>query len=505
MADDGIPTKLASALISLLSSVRKEEDIQQIHRAGITEACFVGAPQHWEALQYITSRIRKGKKISKAYLKRVHEVVLIHGADAPKLYADEIVLATARAQADRIIADLDEANFDTVKSEEFYESARKARNLLRDLASPSTNGYQVLAGRSTIYMKTDSMEMPPPQKWIVQGYVPDGCRTFFYGRGGSGKSGLAVLLALCVATGKPFLDVPVNKGAVLYIDWEAGEETFRATVNRLAGPLGVDLSKGVPNLRYKRLYGPLNEYLDDIIEEVEDEGIVLVVMDSFGFSMSGMDTTKQPDVTAQMARLAKIPGATLIIDHIGKQGKGEDGPFGSVYKHAAARWMWWLQAAVGERCPDGEVKKGTFIRLSNTKHNIAAKQDDVFLHIQWNDPFNATSMAVDKVAKDKVPESLAGTIKDTVEQELSPTQQEFLDHVREHYIETHEAISKDAMMTALQVTAKTVGKEAESLKDLGLIRYSRLPKNAKLGGSPRGYMLTGDVQGSDTTEAEASL
>ncbi|KKK62227.1 hypothetical protein LCGC14_3006450, partial [marine sediment metagenome] len=140
-----------------------------------------------------------------------------------------------------------------------------------------------------------------------------------------------------------------------------------------------------------------------------------------------------------------------------------------------------------------------------TKHNIAAKQDDVFLHIQWNDPFNATSMAVDKVAKDKVPESLAGTIKDTVENDLSPTQQEFLDHVHEHYIETHDAMSKDAMMAALQMTAKPVGKEADVLKSLGLIRFTRLPKNATRGGSPRGYMLVADVPGADTTKAEASL
>lgn len=508
MADSDIPQKMESALVSLLSSVQKEEDVQQMYEAGITEACFAGAPQYWQALQYICGRVRKGKKISKAYLKRKHEIVLIRGADAPKLYADEIVLATARSQADSIIAELDEANRDDAQANDFYESARKARNLLRDIACPASNGQQAMTGRSVTYAHHDSMVMPPPQKWIVRGIVPEKWATFLYGRGGSAKSGLAVLLATCVAAGKPFLGVPVSMGKVLYIDWEADEETFRATINRVAGPLGIDLTQGMPNIIYKRLYAPLNEYLDDIIEEVEDEGVVMVILDSFGFSMSGQDTTAQPDVTAQMARLAKIPAATVIIDHIGKQGKGEDGPFGSVYKHAAARWMWWLQAASKEKCPDGEIKPGIFVRMTNTKHNIAAQQDAIFLHMTWDDEFAATKMSVQKVAQEDVPESLAGDIKETDEPELSPGETDFLRYVKSIYIETHHAATQDDLIECMGVGVRQVRNTAEKLHGMGLIELIDVKVKRKPGEkarSPRAYLLAGEVQSIDTTDAETRV
>ena len=489
MAERELTKAMEQAIISLLSSVHKQEDVKQVQDAGITEACFAGAMHYWEALQYICDRIIKGKRISKAYLKRQLDVTLIAGDD-PRLYASEVVFGTALAQVDDITADVQGELLDPSSQPAFYEAVRKARNLLRDIASPTSNGHQALDGRSVTYAEPGSLIMPPPQEWIVRGLIPDKWTTFLYGRGGSAKSGLAVMLAVCVATGEPFLNVPAKKGTILYIDWEADEETFRTTINRVANTMGVDISQGLSNIRYRRLYGPLNEYLDDVIEECIDEGIKMVIMDSFGFSMSGQDTTAQPDVTAQMARLAKIPAATVIIDHIGKQGRGEDGPFGSVYKHAAARWMWWLQAVNGEdeKCPDGEFKTGIFVRMANTKHNIAAKQKDIFLHLTWDDIFSPDKMHVKRVKREEVPESLAGTIRETGEVGLSPTQQEFLGHVREHYGETHRAISKDDMIAALRLTAKTVGAEAESLKELGLIKFIRLRKNAKMGGSPRGYL-----------------
>ncbi|KKL54087.1 hypothetical protein LCGC14_2268910, partial [marine sediment metagenome] len=330
----------------MLASLRHEEDIARVLEAGITEACFVGAEHYWHAFEYICDRVRAGKKPNKTLLKRQFGLDLPLHTDDPKLlrlYADEVVMATAVAQADDCLADMQEeidAAKDGVPTKEskaaFYEGIRKARNLLRDVACPANGASAAANGQSVEYTSEGSMVKPPPQRWLVKGLIPDDVRTFLYGRGGSAKSYLAVYLALCVATGTPFLEVPSAKGKVLYIDWEAGEETFRARVNRVAKTLGVDLSHGIPNIRYKRLYAPLNEHLDDIIEECREHNIRLVIIDSFGFSMSGQDTSAQPDVTTQMARLAKIPGATVIIDHIGKQGKGEDGPFGSVYKHAAA-------------------------------------------------------------------------------------------------------------------------------------------------------------------------
>ena len=503
----------------MLASVRREEDIVRVLEAGISEACFVGAEHYWHAFEYIRDRIRKGKKASKTYLKRKFGLDLPLGADDPKLlslYADEVVLATAIAQADGCLADMREEiatardtkpNKETTKA--FYESVRKARNLLRDVACPTDVLSLATNGQSVEYTEEGSMVKPPPQRWLVRGLVPDDVRTFLYGRGGSAKSYLAVYLTLCVATGTPFMEVPAVRGKVLYIDWEAGEETFRARVNRVANTLGIDLSQGMPNIRYKRLYGPLNEHLDDIIEECKEEGISLVIIDSFGFSMSGQDTSAQPDVTAQMARLAQIPGATVVIDHIGKQGKGEDGPFGSVYKHAAARWMWWLRAVEDEPCPDGEVKKGTFVRMNNTKHNIAAKQKDIYLHMVWDDDFEADKLSIQKVDKDKVPASLTEGLKEEKgEAELSPGDKDFLRFVKSIYVETHKAAMQYELIDCMDVSVRQVRNIAEKLSDLGLIQLIDVKEERVPGGksrSPRAYLLTGEVHGLDTTGEEAGV
>ncbi|GAG08274.1 unnamed protein product, partial [marine sediment metagenome] len=273
----------------------------------------------------------------------------------PKRHAEEVVFAVAQIQADNILGNTREA----VKGrnrKEFYDAITEARSSLRKLAGPKTGALaDTLNGGMTMrYTSKGSLKKPPAQKWLVQGLVPDNWPTFFYGMGGSAKSYLAVLLALGVATGTQFLGVEAKERKVLYLDWEMDEETFRARVNRVAKGMKLSIADGVPNLIYRRLLRPLKDYLEDIAEQVETEGIGMVVIDSFGFSMTGMDTNKQPDVTAQMARIAEIPAAVVIIDHIAKEGRGELGPFGSIYKHASARWMWWCRAASMEACPDGE-------------------------------------------------------------------------------------------------------------------------------------------------------
>ncbi|KKM66405.1 hypothetical protein LCGC14_1481520 [marine sediment metagenome] len=501
MAGRELTKAMEQAIISLLSSVHTSEDAKRVQDAGVTEACFAGAMHYWEALQYIYGRIRKGKQISKSYLKRQHDVTLIAGDD-PRLYAREVVFGTALAQVDDITADVQEELLDPSDQPAFYEAVRKARNLLRDIACATPNGQQV-GGRSVTYTTPGSLVMPPPQKWLVKGFIPDKWATFLYGRGGVAKSGLAVMLAVCVAAGEPFLGVPTAKGKVLYIDWEADEEAFRTVINRVANTIGVDISQGLSSIRYRRLYGPLNEYLDDIIEECEDEGISLVIIDSFGFSMSGQDTTAQPDVTAQMTRLAKIPAATLIIDHIGKQGRGEDGPFGSVYKHAASRWMWWLQAVSGEdeKCPDGENKPGIFVRMANTKHNIAAKQKDIFLHLTWDDIFAPDKMHVKQVKREEVPESLAGIIKETGEVELSGNTNDFIRAVRSIYGQTGKAATKDDMVAILKVNVKTVTSIAQKLNKLGMIQLVDIPHGEGPGRPGQGYLEAGAIVDIDTTDA----
>src|ERR1035438_4946944 len=60
----------------------------------------------------------------------------------------------------------------------------------------------------------------PTNEHLVQGMLAPGSVNLLVGDSGVGKSPLAYQLALAVACGTPFLDIPVRPGKVLYVDYE---------------------------------------------------------------------------------------------------------------------------------------------------------------------------------------------------------------------------------------------------------------------------------------------
>jgi AAA domain len=57
---------------------------------------------------------------------------------------------------------------------------------------------------------------------LVEGLIAQGSFNLLIGDSSLGKSPLLYQLALCVATGKPFLGFPVKRGDVLIVDYEDG-------------------------------------------------------------------------------------------------------------------------------------------------------------------------------------------------------------------------------------------------------------------------------------------
>jgi hypothetical protein len=70
--------------------------------------------------------------------------------------------------------------------------------------------------------------------------VAPGAPTLLAGKGGVGKTMLWQLLAICVATGRPFLGMPVRKARVLHYDNEQGRNVTQRRYQRLAAGLGLD-------------------------------------------------------------------------------------------------------------------------------------------------------------------------------------------------------------------------------------------------------------------------
>lgn len=83
-------------------------------------------------------------------------------------------------------------------------------------ASFSLTNPSAFDGKAQVYNLSELLAFPPPT-WLIAGLVPNEAMVGLAGPPGVGKSMLALDWALCVATGRPWMGHPVEKGGVLYI------------------------------------------------------------------------------------------------------------------------------------------------------------------------------------------------------------------------------------------------------------------------------------------------
>jgi hypothetical protein len=90
-----------------------------------------------------------------------------------------------------------------------------------------------------VAIDVSTLPEPPRRGWLVPDLVPEGTVSSWFGDDGAGKSILALALAICVASGKRFLDRPVQQGPVLYIDSEFDQDEFIRRAYKLARGMGL--------------------------------------------------------------------------------------------------------------------------------------------------------------------------------------------------------------------------------------------------------------------------
>lgn len=70
-------------------------------------------------------------------------------------------------------------------------------------------------------------EPSPPPRWVWDGYLPAGEVALLGAHGGTGKSTIALMLAVAVATGRPLFGVATEPGPVLFASLEDGAHVVR--------------------------------------------------------------------------------------------------------------------------------------------------------------------------------------------------------------------------------------------------------------------------------------
>ena len=165
------------------------------------------------------------------------------------------------------------------------------------------------------YSPMDLFTPTPPVNWVVENVVVGGETTLLIADGGAGKSFVALWMALCVASGQPFLSNPVSKGLAIYVDEEGSPDL---ALQRLA-QLGATPEQR-RNLHYLNYAGvDLVRHPRKLIEDALSLTPKLIVVDSH----AKVTRVNEENSNNEMGRvwdegflpLARDTGAAVLVIH----------------------------------------------------------------------------------------------------------------------------------------------------------------------------------------------
>lgn len=235
--------------------------------------------------------------------------------------------------------------------------------LLTQAAAITLRRYR--EGSPLVDLATEPVDTP--SRYLLPPLVARDGATVWAADGGTGKSVLALAVALSVASALPLLDAhPHEIGPVLYLDWEADEETHRERLWALWRGMGRGLARdldigGSPPLEaihYVYQTASLSELATTLRRRVAETGAVLVVIDSLGLARGGAPEDAEATIrTFRAIRSLGVPA--LCIDHVSKaQREGQvkrKTAIGSIYTRNSARLVWVVEKAQQEGSADSTV------------------------------------------------------------------------------------------------------------------------------------------------------
>lgn len=259
----------------------------------------------------------------------------------------------------------------------------------------------------------------PHRNWLINGMIPSYTVTLLSGDGGTGKSLLALQLAIAVAAPENRLDWLGRKpecGRVLYVGAEDDADEMHRRINDIIGfrkgieweHLGgleiANLSErdallAVLNTRQNTL-APSQLYLD-IKQRVEDTKPALVVLDTLAdfFGGNESDRAQVRQFVAQLRTLCVREKTTmLLLSHPSLSGMASgSGLSGSTAWNGSVRSRLYMTRCV----EDGEEHDKNLRKLTVMKSNYGSTGDEILM--RWEDGFftaEAEESGLDKVAMD---------------------------------------------------------------------------------------------------------
>ena len=218
--------------------------------------------------------------------------------------------------------------------------------------------------------------MIEPLTYAVNPLVPRRKAIIVYADGGTGKSTLALMIAMSVATGTGVAGFSALKGRALYLDWEDDIDVHARRLQAIrAGHPELDEA----DIQYQRCSEPLTKLTHDLVRTIQKEQITFVVIDSLLASMGG-DASAEA-VGKFFAAIRLFQTETLLIGHTPKtiaEGQAHATVYGSVFNQNFARSVWELKTE--QEVGDNSAILGLFHR----KSNLMRKHPPIGLQVTHN-------------------------------------------------------------------------------------------------------------------------
>ncbi len=209
-------------------------------------------------------------------------------------------------------------------------------------------------------------------EYLLRPLLLDHLPVAWYAPGASGKSLLAMYVALLVQNGLPFQGEPTRRENVLYLDWEVTKAEADRRCTLLAN--GLEQTLIGATLRYplyRRCLGSILDETSEIAKTIAKHEIGLVIVDSAGPACGG-DIMSAELAIQFFNALRKVTASTNaavgILTHTTKADRREENqhrlPIGSVYFENLSRATWEIRPQ--ETSDQHVLQVGMFPR----KHNM---------------------------------------------------------------------------------------------------------------------------------------
>jgi putative DNA primase/helicase len=198
----------------------------------------------------------------------------------------------------------------------------------------------------------------PPPAFVWDGYLPRGVVALFGAHGGTGKSTIALMLAVATVTGRPLFGVATEQSPAVFVSLEDGAGIVRHRLAGICRAWGVDplaladlyIVDGTENPELfaadQRSAGDVTNTYAELARLVQSTGAGLVVVDNASDSFGG-DEINRRQVRAFMRSLGLVARLTdcavCLLAHVDKgtsrnrKAEGGEGYSGSTAWHNSAR------------------------------------------------------------------------------------------------------------------------------------------------------------------------